>query len=80
AVFFSRKLWPADQLALLTVVTFGTGMIGLLEGRRWAQALFLPALALTGQNHYLNFVLLLPALYLLWQGRRKLTRFFWIGA
>ncbi|PJF36296.1 MAG: hypothetical protein CUN49_06240, partial [Candidatus Thermofonsia Clade 1 bacterium] len=32
AVFFSRKLWPADQLALLTVVTFGTGMIGLLEG------------------------------------------------
>jgi hypothetical protein len=80
AVFFSRKLWPADQLALLTVVTFGTGMIGLLEGKRWAQALFLPALALTGQNHYLNFVLLLPALYLLWQGRRKLTRFFWIGA
>ncbi len=79
AVFFSRKVWPADQLALLTVVTFGAGMIGLLEGKRWAQLIFPPALALTGQNHYLNFVLIVPALYLLWQGRRRLTRYFWIG-
>jgi hypothetical protein len=79
AVFFSRKVWPADQLALLSVVTFGTGMIGLLDGKRWAQAIFPPALALTGQNHYLNFVLLLPALYLLWQGRHRLTRYFWLG-
>lgn len=42
AVFFSRKVWPADQLALLTLVTFGTGMIGLLEGKRWAQLIFRP--------------------------------------
>jgi hypothetical protein len=79
AVFFSRKVWPADQLALLSVVTFGAGMIGLLDGKRWAQVIFPPALALTGQNHYLNFVLLLPTLYLLWQGRRRLTRYFWLG-
>ncbi|MCS6872016.1 MAG: glycosyltransferase family 39 protein [Anaerolineae bacterium] len=79
AVFFSRKIWPADQLALLTVVTFGSGMLGLLDGKRWAQLIFPPALALTGQNHYLNFVLLLPTLYLLWQGRRRLTRYFWFG-
>jgi hypothetical protein len=54
-------------------------MIGLLEGKRWAQLIFPPALALTGQNHYLNFVLIAPALYLLWQGRRRLTRYFWFG-
>lgn len=80
AVVFSRKVWPADQLALLTVVTFGAGLLGMIEGKRWAQSIFLPALALAGQNHYLNFVLLLPALYLLWQGRRRLTRHFWFGA
>ncbi|MFQ3535853.1 MAG: glycosyltransferase family 39 protein [Aggregatilineales bacterium] len=79
AVFFSRKVWPADQLALLTVVTFGAGLLGLLEGKRWAQLVFPPVLALTGQNHYLNFVLIVPALYLLWQARRHLTRYFWLG-
>lgn len=80
AVVFSRKVWPADQLALLTVLTFGVGLLGMIEGKRWAQIIFLPALALVGQNHYLNFVLLLPAFYLLWQGRRRLTRHFWLGA
>lgn len=79
AVVYSRKLWPPDQLAFLTLATFGTGLLGFYEGKRWGQLLFLPLLAFTGQNHYLNIVLVPMALYILWIGRRSLKREFFLS-
>jgi 4-amino-4-deoxy-L-arabinose transferase-like glycosyltransferase len=79
AVIFSRKLWPPDQLAFLTLLTLWAGLAGFVEGRRWGQLLFLPLLSFTGQNHYLNFVLIFPAAYLLWVGRDRLKREFWLS-
>src|SRR5205085_9800413 len=58
------------------LLTLGTGLLGFVEGKRWAQLLHLPLLAITGQIHYGSFVLLPITAYLLWIGRRRLSRAF----
>lgn len=79
AVIFSRKIWAQDLLPVFVLMTIGTGLLGFLEGKRWAQWLHLPLLAITGQIHYGAFVLLPITLYLIITGRRKLTRDFWFS-
>ncbi len=76
AVIFSRKIWAQDMLPLFVLLTVGTGLLGFVEGKRWAQLLHLPLLAITGQIHYGAFVLIPVTLYLLVIGRRRLTRAF----
>jgi hypothetical protein len=77
AVVYSRKIWAQDMLPLFVVATVGTGLLGLVEGKRWAQWLHLPLLSLTGQIHYVTFVLIPITLYLVVVGRRRLTRAFY---
>jgi hypothetical protein len=79
AVVFSRKIWSQDMLPIFVVMTVGTGLLGFLEGKRWAQLVHLPLLALTGQIHYVTFVLIPITLYLMFVGRRRLSRVFLIG-
>ncbi len=76
AVIYSRKIWAQDMLPVFVLLTIGTGLLGFVEGKRWAQLLHLPLLAITGQIHYGTFVLVPVTLFLLWAGRRKLTRSF----
>jgi hypothetical protein len=79
AVAFSRKIWAQNMLPPFVVLTVGTGIAGLLQGRGWAQFAHLPLLSLTGQIHYGAFVILPVTLYMLWQGKRRVTREFVAG-
>ena len=79
AVVYSRKIWAQDMLPLFIVLTIGTGLLGFLDGKRWAQLLHLPLLAITGQIHYVAFVLIPITLYLLVVGRKRLTRQFYFS-
>ncbi len=79
AVIFSRKIWAQDMLPMFVLLTVGTGLLGFVEGKRWAQVVHLPLLALTGQIHYGAFVLIPVTLYLIVVGRRRLTRAFLVS-
>ncbi len=76
AVVYSRKIWAQDMLPLFIILTIGTALLGFLEGKRWAQLLHLPLLAITGQIHYVAFVLIPITLYLIVTGRKRLRRQF----
>ena len=80
ATIWSRKIWAQDVIPFFVLLTLGTGVLGFLERRRWAQALFLPLLSITGQVYYATFVLIPVAAYLIWAGRKHVGRGFWIGA
>ena len=79
AVIFSRKIWAQDILPLFILLCVWTGLLGFVEGRRRAQLLHLPLLFITGQIHYVTFVLIPITVYLIVQGRRRLTRAFWLS-
>lgn len=79
AVIFSRKIWAQDLLPVFVLMTIATGLIGFVEGKRWAQRLHLPLLAITGQIHYGAFVLIPITLFLIISGRKRLTRAFAIS-
>jgi hypothetical protein len=78
-VIFSRKIWAQDMLPLFVVLTIGTGLLGFLEGKRWAQWLHLPLLAFTGQIHYGAFVLIPASLFVIVAGRKHWTRAFFLS-
>lgn len=78
-VIFSRKIWAQDLLPFFTLLTLTTGLLGFVEGKRWAQAVHLPLLVITGQLHYAAFVLLPLSAYLLWIGRKHWTRTLIVG-
>jgi 4-amino-4-deoxy-L-arabinose transferase-like glycosyltransferase len=79
AIVYSRKIWAQDLLPVFIVATVATGLIGFVEGKRWAQWLHLPLLSWTGQIHYVTFVLIPITLLLLFVGRRRLTRAFYLS-
>lgn len=79
AVMFSRKIWAQEMLPPFVVMTIGTGLVGFYEGKRWAQWLHIPLLVFTGQIHYGAFVLIPITVYLLWIGRRRLSRVFYLS-
>lgn len=74
AIIYSRKIWAQDILPPFVVATIGAGLLGLVEGKRWAQWLLLPALCVTAQIHYSGMLLAVPVIYLLWVGRQRWTR------
>ncbi|GAB4510474.1 MAG: hypothetical protein OHK0046_07380 [Anaerolineae bacterium] len=80
SLIFSRKIWAQNMLPIFVVLTIGTGMLGFLDKKRWAQFAHVPLLALTGQIHYGAFVIIPVSLFVVWQGRRHITRHFWYGA
>ncbi len=75
-VIYSRKIWAQNLLPPFVILTVGTGMMGVLEnerGGRWLVAHFF-LLAVTVQIHYAALVLIPLTLWMLWLGRRNLTR------
>ncbi|MEQ9027616.1 MAG: hypothetical protein RLP44_02785 [Aggregatilineales bacterium] len=79
SLIFSRKIWAQNMLPPFIVGVVITGILGFVSGKRWAQWLHLPLLVIVGQIHYAAFVILTSSVYLIWQGRRNLTRAFWLS-
>ncbi|NJL94076.1 MAG: hypothetical protein HC915_10275 [Anaerolineae bacterium] len=77
AVVFSRKIWAQNLLHAWVVLVVYTGLLGWVEGKRWAQWLHLPLLALTLQIHFGALTLLPFSAYLLWQARPRWGRALW---
>ncbi len=79
AVMFSRKLWAQNALMPFIILTVGSGLAAFLPDQRrarLAQLLHLPLLSLTVQIHFAALALVPLSLYLIWQGRQRLTRYF----
>lgn len=79
SLVFSRKIWAQNMLLPFVIASVYTGVVGFIDGKRWGQWLHLPILAFTGQIHYVAFVLIPASLFLIWQGRSRLTRVFWLS-
>ena len=73
-IIYSRKIWAQDVLPPFVVATFLTGLLGFVEGKRWAQWLCLPLFCITVQIHYSALLLALSVAYLIWIGRPRWTR------
>ena len=59
AVFYSRKIWEPNLMSPLVLVYAAAGLLGFLEGKRWAQAAHVLLLVLIVQLHY-HAVLVAP--------------------
>lgn len=71
AAFFSRKIWEPNVMPAFVSAYVATGLLGFLEGRRWAQGAHLLSLALVAQLHYHGLLVVpLTALFLLIGWRR----------
>lgn len=79
SLIFSRKIWAQNMLPLFVVMTVGSGLLGLVEGKRWARFWHVPLLVITGQVHYVAFVLIPISGYLWVVGRRYLLDRAFIG-
>lgn len=82
-VIYSRKIWAQNLLPSFVILTVGTGLIGLVEAKqphrwRWLIGHGL-LLAITVQIHYAALVLVPITAWMLWLGRRNLSRRLWIG-
>lgn len=79
AAIYSRKIWAQDILPPFVIVTVFLALLGYMEGKRWAQLLHLPLLAITVQIHFGAVVLVpLSTLIILWY-RSNWRREMWIG-
>lgn len=82
-VIYSRKIWAQNLLPLFVLLTVGAGLRAFQEEDvphrgRWL-ALHIVLLVITVQIHYAALVLLPLTAWMLWLGRRNLSRRLWIG-
>ncbi len=75
AVIFSRKIWAQNMLPVFVMAVMIVGVLGFLEKRRWAQFAFTPLLIVIGQIHYGAFVIIPASIWLVWSGRKHITRY-----
>jgi hypothetical protein len=74
AVLYSRKIWAQDFHTPFVLLGLLLGLYGFIEGKRWAQAGCLPVLVIAFQIHFAAWALLPLYLWLLWSGRKHISR------
>jgi 4-amino-4-deoxy-L-arabinose transferase-like glycosyltransferase len=72
AVLYSRKIWAQDFHTPFLLLAFLLGMLGFMEGKRWAQLLCLPVLFIGLQIHFAAWALLPVFALIIWVGRRNI--------
>ncbi len=73
AVLFSRKIWEQNIHTPILLAALLFGLLGFVEGKKWAQVLCAPFLVLALQIHPAGWALLPLALVLLWMGRKRIS-------
>ncbi|WP_119067985.1 glycosyltransferase family 39 protein [Aggregatilinea lenta] len=73
AVTYSRSIWAQDYQITFILAALLLGVIGFIEGKRWAQVLCLPVLIWGVQIHYAAWTMTPVVLGLLWLGRRRIA-------
>jgi 4-amino-4-deoxy-L-arabinose transferase-like glycosyltransferase len=73
AIWYSSKIWIQDLHTPLVLLSLILGIFGFIEGKRWAQLLFLPVFVAALQIHFATWALLPIFFVLLWLGRRQLA-------
>ncbi len=73
AVLYSRKIWEQNIHTPIFLAALLFGLLGFVEGKKWAQVLCAPLLLLALQIHPAGWALLPLALVLLWMGRKRIS-------
>ncbi|MBZ0304284.1 MAG: glycosyltransferase family 39 protein [Anaerolineae bacterium] len=74
AVGYSHGIWAQDYHTPIFLLGLLFGMMGFVEGKRWAQALCLPVLVIAMQIHFAAWMYMPVYLWLLWVGRPRLSK------
>ncbi|MBI1281154.1 MAG: hypothetical protein GC179_23715 [Anaerolineaceae bacterium] len=74
AVYYSRKIWEPNLVSAFFLLALTLALVGFGEGKRWAQILCVPILLLAFQLHFSSTLLLPIFIWIIWQGRRNLSR------
>ena len=72
ALLYSHKTFPQNIHTPFLLLAVWFGLKGFGQGRRWAQALFIPVFSLVSQIHLAGVALLPLVLFFAWMGRKKL--------
>jgi hypothetical protein len=70
---YSRSIWAGDHRAMFVSLGILLGLLGFVEGKRWAQILCFPILLIGIQTHYAAYTLLPLFLLFLWIGRDRIA-------
>lgn len=77
---YSRSIWAGDHRAMFVSLGVLLGLLGFVEGKRWAQVVCFPILLIGIQTHYAAYTLLPLLLLFLWIGRDKIApKAFWVS-
>lgn len=73
-ILYSRKIWAQDYHTPIILLALLIGLHGFGEGKKWAQALCLPLLLFSLQIHFSAWALLPLYVWLVWIGRKHLSK------
>lgn len=74
AINYSRPIWVPTLALPFIIGGLLLEMLGFVEGKRWAQIACPPVLIIGVQTHHAGWLLAPAVLWVLWRGRRHLTR------
>lgn len=74
AIGYSRSLWAQNYHTPFILLGLLLGLLGFIEGKRWAQVACLPVLFIAMQVHFAAWLLFPVYLWLLWVGRSRVSK------
>ncbi|HEX3049009.1 MAG TPA: hypothetical protein VHP83_00015 [Aggregatilineaceae bacterium] len=74
AINYSRHIWVPTVASPFLIGGILLELIGFVEGKRWAQIACPPVLIIGMQTHHAGWLMAPAILWVLWLGRRNLTR------
>jgi hypothetical protein len=74
AVGYSHDIWAQSYHTPIFLGGLLLGLLGFIDGRRWAQVLCLPVLTIAMQIHFAAWLYLPMYLWLVWVGRARVSK------
>lgn len=73
AIGYSKSIWAQNYHTPIFLAGLLLGLLGFLEGKRWAQLLCLPILVIAMQIHLAAWALLPVYVWFIWMGRKQIS-------